>query len=159
NKRGGKPEPKGDTPGLDITMPKAGGSDPAGGSGAGGAEAHDTASITTVKEYTFKPSEKLPAVKGTAAYTPMQNNTVRFALNVWAGWAHIIFANNGFKANKTWKTPDGQDFRVELVLMDDPIVMRESYAGGNVHIGWATLDMLPLFVDGFVDVSGNPRDS
>ena len=46
---------------------------------------HDTASITTVKEYKFKPSERLPAVKGTAAYKPLQNNTVRFALNVWAG--------------------------------------------------------------------------
>ena len=36
--------------------------------------------------------------------------------------------------------------------------MRDSYAAGDVHIGWATLDMLPLIVDGFVDASGNPRD-
>src|SRR5262245_44766975 len=125
----------------------------------GGAEAPDAAGITTVKEYTFKPSERLPAVKGTAAYKPMQNNTVRFALNVWAGWAPIIFANNGFQAGKVWKTPDGQDFRVELVLIDNPVEMRDTYAAGDVHIGWATLDMLPLIVDGFVDRSGTPRDS
>ena len=75
------------------------------------AEAPDAAGITTVKEYTFKPSERLPAVKGVAAYKPLQNNTVRFALNVWAGWAPIIHANNGFKADKVWKTPDGKDFR------------------------------------------------
>jgi NitT/TauT family transport system substrate-binding protein len=123
------------------------------------AEAPDSAGITTVKEYTFKPSERLPAVKGTAAYKPMQNNTVRFALNVWAGWAPIIHANNGFKAGKAWKASDGKDFQVELVLIDNPIEMRDSYSAGDVHIGWATLDMLPLFVDGFVDKSGNPRDS
>jgi NitT/TauT family transport system substrate-binding protein len=157
-KRGGKPEQQGDTPGLDITMPKAGD----GGEGpadVGGAEAPDSASITTVKEYKFKPSERLPAVKGTAAYKPLQNNTVRFALNVWAGWAPIIHANNGFKAGKIWKTPDGKDFQVELVLIDSPVDMRDEYANGNVHIGWATLDMVPLIVDGFVDRSGQPKDS
>ena len=47
-----------------------------------------------------------PEVKGTAAYKPMEDNTVRFALNVWAGWAPIIYANDGFAANKVWKTPD-----------------------------------------------------
>jgi NitT/TauT family transport system substrate-binding protein len=140
-----------------ITVPPGGGGN-TGGSAAG-VEAPDSASITTVKEYTFKPSEKLPAVKGTAAYKPMQNNTVRFALNVWAGWAPIIYANNGFKAGKVWKDAEGKDFQVELVLIDNPIEMRDSYAAGNVHIGWATLDMLPLFVDTFVNGSGNPQDS
>lgn len=127
--------------------------------GVSGAEAADASGITTVKEYTFRPSERLPVVKGTAAYKPMQDNTVRFALNVWAGWAPIIYANQGFKPGKVWKTPDGQDFKIELVLIDNPIEMRDNYAAGDVHIGWATLDMLPLFVDGFVDKSGKPRDS
>ena len=126
---------------------------------AAAAEAHSNEGITTAKEYTFKPSERLPEVKGTAAYAPLQNNTVKFALNVWAGWAPIIYANNGFKPEKTWKTPDGKEFKVELVLIDNPIEMRDSYAAGNVHIGWATLDMLPLIVDGFVDSSGKPKDS
>jgi ABC-type nitrate/sulfonate/bicarbonate transport system substrate-binding protein len=123
------------------------------------AEATDTTGITTVTEYEFKPSEKLPEVRGTAAYTPMEDNTVRFALNVWAGWAPIIYANNGFQAEKVWKTPQGEDFKVELVLIDDPVAMRDAYASGNVHIGWATLDMVPLFLEGFVDSSGKPRDS
>src|SRR4051794_31642874 len=151
-KGGGEPNAKG----PDISIPAAGGG---GEAGAGNAEAHDTASITTVKEYKFKPSERLPAVKGTAAYKPMQNNTVRFALNVWAGWAPIIYANNGFKAGKTWKAPDGKDFQVELVLIDSPVDMRDEYANGNVHIGWGTLDMVPLIVDGFVDRSGQPKDT
>jgi len=157
-KHGGNKEPKPNAQGPDITIPAAGGSD-VGGSGSGGAEAPDSHSITTVKEYKFKPSERLPAVKGTAAYKPLQNNTVRFALNVWAGWAPIIYANNGFKAGKTWKTPDGKDFQVDLVLIDGPVDMRDEYANGNVHIGWGTLDMVPLFVDGFVDRSGQPKDS
>jgi NitT/TauT family transport system substrate-binding protein len=124
-----------------------------------GAEAPDTASVTTVQEYRFQPSERLPEVKGISAYKPMEDNTVRFALNVWAGWGPIILANDGFKAGKEWKTPDGKSFKVELVLIDNPVAMRDAYASGDVHIGWATLDMVPLFMEGFVDSAGKPRDS
>jgi NitT/TauT family transport system substrate-binding protein len=125
----------------------------------GGAEAPDEMGITTVKEYEFAPSERLPAVKGTAAFRPMEENTVRFALNVWAGWAPIIYANDGFNPEKVWKTPEGKEFKVELVLMDEPVAMRDAYAAGDVHIGWATLDMLPLLMEGFVDKAGKPKDS
>src|SRR5687767_3789269 len=52
------------------------------GGTSSGAEAPDTVGITTVKEYQFKPSERLPPVKGTAAYKAMNDDTVRFALNV-----------------------------------------------------------------------------
>ena len=102
--------------------------------------------VTTVKEYTFVPSEKLPPVKGVSNYEPLKDRTVKFALNVWAGWAPIILYNNG-KEGRVWKTPDGQDFKVELVLMDDPVAMRDAYAAGQVHIGWGTLDMVPLFME------------
>ena len=119
----------------------------------------DTSSPTTVKEYRFKPAEKLPPVKGTAAYKPLEKNTVRFALNVWAGWAPIVLANNGFKAGQEWTAGDGQKFKVELVLIDNPVAMRDAYAAGEVPIGWATLDMVPLFLESFVDAQGNPRDN
>ena len=94
----------------------------------GGAEAPDSAGITTVKEYAYVPSQKLPDVKGVSNYTPMQERTVRFAINVWAGWAPIVYANGGFKANKTWTAPGGQPFKVELVLIDDPVAMRTQRA-------------------------------
>jgi NitT/TauT family transport system substrate-binding protein len=124
------------------------------------AESTDSPGPTTVKEYKFKPAEKLPPVKGTAAYKPLDNNnTVRFALNIWAGWAPIVLANNGFKAGQEWKGSDGKPFKVDLVLIDDPVKMRDAYAAGEVHIGWATLDMVPLFLESFVDAQGNPRDS
>jgi NitT/TauT family transport system substrate-binding protein len=113
----------------------------------GGAEAPDASSLTTVKEYSYVASSKLPEVKGTSAYEPMADNTVRMALNVWAGWAPVIYANNGFKAAKVWKAPGGKTFKLELVLIDDPIAMRDAYASGKVHLGWATLDMVPLFVE------------
>ena len=113
-----------------------------------GAEAADTSGITTVKEYNYVPASRLPEVKGISSYTPMADRTVRFAINVWAGWSPIIYANNGFKPGKLWKTPGGKDFKVELVLIDDPIAMRDAYAAGNLHVGWATLDMLPLFLEG-----------
>jgi NitT/TauT family transport system substrate-binding protein len=149
----------------DIFAPKgkvngpqdAGGIDP----GALGqiAEDKDSAPVTTVKEYTFKPAERLPEVKGISGYKPLQDNTVRFALNVWAGWGPIILANEGFKPGKVWKTSKGEEFKVELVLIDNPVAMRDAYAAGEVPIGWATLDMVPLFMEGFVDKSGQPRDS
>jgi NitT/TauT family transport system substrate-binding protein len=114
----------------------------------GGVEAPDTGGITTVKEYKYVPAARLPEVKGISSYKPMADRTVRFAINVWAGWSPIIYANNGFKPGKLWKSPGGKDFKVELVLIDDPIAMRDAYAAGNLHVGWATLDMLPLFLEG-----------
>src|ERR1044071_6113681 len=126
-----------------------------GGGGAGGvtsekggAEAPDAQGITTVKEYNYIPAQRLPEVKGVSNYKPMADRTVKMALNVWAGWAPVIYANGGFKAGKTWTAPGGKTFKVDLVLIDDPVAMRDAYAAGDVHIGWATLDMLPLMVDG-----------
>jgi NitT/TauT family transport system substrate-binding protein len=141
----------------------AGGGEGAGPAGEGGEgvffEASDAAVPTTVKEYAFKPAEKLPPVKGTSAYKPLENETVRFALNVWAGWAPIIYANDGFKPGKVWQAPGGKPFKVELVLIDNPVTMRDAYAAGEVHIGWGTLDMVPLFLEGLVDRTGAPKDS
>jgi NitT/TauT family transport system substrate-binding protein len=114
----------------------------------GGAEAPDSSGITTVKEYQYVAATKLPAVTGISSYKPMADRTVRFAINVWAGWSPIIYANNGFRPGKVWKTPGGKDFKLELVLIDDPIAMRDAYAAGNLHVGWATLDMVPLFLEG-----------
>ncbi len=112
------------------------------------AEAADSSGITTVKEYNFVAAQRLPEVKGISSYKPMADRTVRLAINVWAGWSPMIYANDGFKPGKAWKTPGGKDFKLELVLIDDPIAMRDAYAAGNLHIGWATLDMLPLFLEG-----------
>ena len=114
----------------------------------GGVEAADGQGITTVKEYNYVPAQRLPEVKGVSNYKPMTANTVRMALNVWAGWAPVIYANTGLKAGKVWKDAKGKDFKLELVLIDDPVAMRDAYAAGDIHIGWATLDMLPLLLEG-----------
>jgi NitT/TauT family transport system substrate-binding protein len=157
----------GPRPGGDARPPApVAGGGPAGSApgDAGGAEgmafeAADEAAPTTVTEYSFTPAEKLPPVKGTSAYKPLEDETVRFALNVWAGWSPIIYANDGFKPGKVWQTPDGKPFKVELVLIDNPVIMRDAYAAGEVHVGWATLDMVPLFLEGLVDATGKPKDS
>jgi len=152
----------GDEGSASGTQPPASGSSsstaPPAQPAEGAAEAPDAAGVTTVKEYKFVPSERLPEVRGISGYE-LQDDTVRFALNVWAGWGPIIYANDGFRAGKEWKTPDGRPFKVELVLIDNPVAMRDAYAAGSVQIGWATLDMVPLFMEGFVDASGRPRDS
>lgn len=126
------------------------------------AEQPDPGPTLMAKEYKLRPrQERLPDPSGVGAYTPLDktDNTVRFAMNVWAGWGPIILANKGFQASHVWKTPEGKEFKVELVLIDDPVKMRDAYATGQVHIGWATLDMLPLFMNGFVDEQGKPRDA
>lgn len=111
------------------------------------AENPDPNGVTTVKDYTFEPAQKLPAVPGTGDYKALgKNRVVRFAINVWAGWAPIIYANGGGAAKKVWKDAKGQDFQVELVLIDNPVNMGNTFAAGDVHIGWATVDMLPLVV-------------
>ncbi|HKI38347.1 MAG TPA: phosphate ABC transporter substrate-binding/OmpA family protein [Gemmataceae bacterium] len=102
---------------------------------------------------------KLPEVKGASKYKPMTDNTVRFAINVWAGWAPIFLANDGMKPGKVWKGGDGTDFKVELVMDDNPIHMFDAYASGDYHVGWATLDMVPLFLQRFVDKEGKPKDT
>lgn len=103
--------------------------------------------ITTVKEYAYVPAERLPDVKGVSDYKPMVGDVVKFSINVWAGWAPIIYANEGFKPGKVWKTPDGKEFKVELVLIDDPVAMRDAFAAGDIHVGWGTVDMLPLLLE------------
>jgi NitT/TauT family transport system substrate-binding protein len=114
----------------------------------------------TEKTYEFVPAQVLTPVKGASKYKALKDagGAVRFAINVWAGWGPIILANDGFKPGKVWKTPDGQEFKVELVLIDDPGTMRAAYTNGEVHIGWATLDMVPLILQTLVDPKGQPID-
>ncbi len=145
---------------IDPTKLNSGATGSGGGSGGTvTAEAQDSAGITTVKEYEYLPGDRLPEVKGTAGFEKLEDNTVKFAINIWAGWAPIILANDGLAAGKVWKTAEGEEFKVDLQLIDDPVAMRDVYAAGKVHVGWATLDMVPLFMEGFVDRNGNPRDS
>lgn len=115
----------------------------------GQAENPDPSAVaTTVKEYEFEPASTLPPVPGTAAYKPLGNpRVVRFAVNTWAGWAPILWANQGHKPGKVWKDAKGGEFKVELVLADDPVAMGNTVANGDVQIGWATVDMLPLIIE------------
>ena len=111
------------------------------------AENPDTNGITTVKEYTFEAGSRLPQVPGTSDFKSIgKNRVVRFAINIWAGWAPIVFANGGKGPGKIWKDAKGNDFQVELVLIDNPVNMGNAFASGDIHIGWATVDMLPLIV-------------
>jgi NitT/TauT family transport system substrate-binding protein len=120
------------------------------GNDSGSPEAADTQSVaTTVKEYSYVPATRLPEVQGVSDYTSLgEPRVVKMALNVWAGWAPIVYANAGNKPGKVWTTADGKNFQVELVLLDDPVAMRDAFAVGQVHTGWATVDMLPLLVQG-----------
>ena len=71
----------------------------------------------------FEPAT--PAARGARAPADYKKlgtpRVVKFAVNVWAGWAPIIWANQGAKPKKVWKDAKGNDFQVELVLADNPV--------------------------------------
>ncbi len=114
-------------------------------------EAPDTAGVTTVQEYTYVPNESLPAVTGVSAYKwDEANKVVVFPINVWFGWLPIIAANNGFEPNEESVFFKKYGFKVNLKLIDDPIVARDAFAAGESHILWGTLDMMALFAPGLM---------
>jgi NitT/TauT family transport system substrate-binding protein len=108
-------------------------------------EAPDTSGVTTVKEYKYVPADKLPAVKGVSQYRwDAKDKILRFSYNVWAGWLPVIAANHGTKANAESVFFKKYGFRVEMVLMDDPVAARDAFAAGEVHTLWGTTDMMVL---------------
>jgi NitT/TauT family transport system substrate-binding protein len=112
----------------------------------GGAEAQDPTGITTVTEYKYIPTQKLPPVKGTSNYSWDNNQKiVQFPINVWIGWLPIVAANNGFAPNEGSVFYKKYGFKVNLKLIDDPVVARDAFASGDSHILWGTLDMMVLF--------------
>ncbi|MGM0599890.1 MAG: phosphate ABC transporter substrate-binding/OmpA family protein [Candidatus Rifleibacteriota bacterium] len=114
-------------------------------------EAPDANSVTTAKEYKFVPRETLPAVQGTSGYKwDEKEKIVVFPINVWAGWLPIIAANHGFAPNEESVFFKKYGFKVDLKLIDDPVAARDSYASGNSHVLWGTLDMIALFAPGLM---------
>ena len=135
----------------DVILPKGGGGTKTVDLDAyrqqqGKVEAPDTKGITTVNEYTYKPAEKLPPVKGVSAYKwNVADKVVQFPINVWIGWLPIVAANHGFSPNAESIFYKEFGFKVNLKLIDDPVVARDAYAAGESHILWGTLDMMVLF--------------
>jgi len=102
--------------------------------------------VTTVKEYKYVPADRLPPVKGVSQYKWNANEKVlRFSYNVWAGWLPVIAANHGTKPNAESVFSKKYGFKVEMVLMDDPVAARDAFAAGEVHTLWGTVDMMVLF--------------
>ncbi len=109
-------------------------------------EEPDTIGVTTVKEYKYVPAERLPAVKGVSQYKwDPEKKVLRFSYNVWAGWLPVIAANRGIQPNDESIFYKKYGFRVEMVLMDDPVIARDAFAAGEVHTLWGTMDMIVLF--------------
>jgi NitT/TauT family transport system substrate-binding protein len=113
---------------------------------APGVEAQDMTGVLTVKEYKYVPAEKLPPVKGVSSYEwDDKEKVLKFSYNVWIGWLPIIAANHGTKPNEDSIFFKKYGFKVEMVLMDDPVSARDAYAAGKVHTLWGTVDMIALF--------------
>ncbi len=108
-------------------------------------EAPDTKGVTTVSEYSYVPGEKLPPVKGVSAYKwNAAEKVVQFPINVWIGWLPIVAANRGFEPNTESLFFKEYGFKVNLKLIDDPVVARDAFASGESHVLWGTLDMMVL---------------
>lgn len=109
-------------------------------------EAPDAKGITTVSEYKYVPQERLPAVKGVSNYKwDSTEKVVQFPINVWIGWLPIVAANRGFAPNENSIFFQKYGFKVNLKIIDDPVVARDAFASGESHILWGTLDMMVLF--------------
>ena len=109
----------------------------------------------TAKEFKEVAAVRLPEVTGASSYQALgPKRKVRMAINIWAGWAPILYANEGAAPKKVWKDGAGKEFVLELVLIDDPTAMADKLAAGEIHIGWGTVDMLPLLVQ---RLSRDPR--
>jgi NitT/TauT family transport system substrate-binding protein len=118
------------------------------GAQEGQAEAPDQGGgITTVSEYKYVPGERLPPVKGTANYQPLQDNTVVLGLNVWAGWAPIFYANGGTEPSTDSLFYKKYGFKVAIKIIDSPSESINAFASGNIHATAWTLDMIPLFYE------------
>ena len=121
-------------------------------------EAPDAKGITTVTEYKYVPGEKLPPVKGVSAYKWGADKVVNFPINVWIGWLPIVAANGGFSPNPDSIFAKKYGFKVNLKLIDDPVVARDAFAAGESHVLWGTLDMMVLFApDLMKDSRSAPR--
>jgi len=109
------------------------------------------AGLTTVEEYKYLPEQKLPPVRGVSKYVwDPQQKIVRFPINVWIGWLPIVAANHGFKPNADSIFFKKFGFKVALDLIDDPVKARDTFANGQSHILWGTLDMMVLFAPGLM---------
>ena len=112
----------------------------------GKVEAPDTAGITTVNEYAYVPAERLPAVQGVSSYRwDDAEKVVDFPITVWIGWLPIVAANGGFGPSEESIFFRDHGFKVNLRLIDDPVVARDAFASGDSHVLWGTLDMMVLF--------------
>ena len=56
----------------------------------------------------------------------------------------VIAANHGTKPNADSIFSKKYGFKVEMVLMDDPVAARDAFAAGEVHTLWGTADMMVL---------------
>jgi NitT/TauT family transport system substrate-binding protein len=110
-------------------------------------EAPDTTGITTVSEYKYVPTERLPQVKGAASYKPLDDNTVVVGLNVWAGWAPLFYANGGTEPNPNSLFAKKYGFKLAIKIIDSPSASINAFASGDVHVTAWTLDMMPLFYE------------
>lgn len=112
----------------------------------GAVEEIDLTGITTVQEYAFVPGERLPPVEGVSGYEWDENEKVfRFPINMWIGWLPIVAANHGFAPNEESVFYKEYGFKVDLTLIDDPVVARDTFAAGRSHALWGTMDMMVLF--------------
>jgi len=100
----------------------------------------------TAKDFKYVPPGKPPEVKGVSNYTwDNAAKIVQFPINVWIGWLPIVAANHGFAPSKESVFFQKYGFQVSLKLIDDPVVARDSFASGQSHVLWGTLDMMALF--------------
>ena len=123
------------------------------------AVASDVTDVATFREYGYTPVDRLPGVEGDSRYSwDPEEKILRFSYNIWIGWLPVIAANRG-----TRPTPDSifyrkYGFRVEMVLIDNPVAARKAFGAGEIHTLWGTVDMMALLASDMMrDTRAAPR--
>ena len=111
-----------------------------------------SASTSTCPARSCRPSRASRPTSGA------QTRSCNFPINVWIGWLPIVAANGGFSPNPDSIFAKKYGFKVNLKLIDDPVVARDAFAAGESHVLWGTLDMMVLFApDLMKDSRSAPR--
>jgi ABC-type nitrate/sulfonate/bicarbonate transport system substrate-binding protein len=119
------------------------------------AEAPDASTPTAIRAYDYSPALKLPEVTGDSEYHwDPKEKILRFSYNVWPGWLPVIAANHGARATRDSIFYRKYGFRVEMVLMSNPVAARDAFAAGEIHTLWGSVDMMVLLA---ADLMKDPR--
>lgn len=76
------------------------------------------------------------------------DDVIKIGVVTWGGYAGGQYFNEGFEANTNSRFYKDYGFKVEFVILDDPVASRAAWQNDEVDLLWATIDAFPTEVAG-----------